>query len=109
MQGTAALDPRGPIVRELDHMRQGWKIAQLHIFVARNVVCSSHGRKHLRLFDGVDAQVGFQVEIQVQHVFGISGLFSHDLENHLLDGIIGIGRRHERCRGQERAPRTQSA
>ena len=82
-------------MRKLDHMRQGWKITQLHGFVARNVICGSHGGKHLRLFHRIDTQICFQVEVQIQNVFRISGFFSHDLENHLLDGIFGIGSRQE--------------
>ena len=56
------------VARELDHVRQGREVAQLQILVARNVVGCAHRGKHLRLLDGVDAEVGFQIEIEVQHV-----------------------------------------
>ena len=43
------------IFRELNHMRQGWKVAQLEVLIARNVVGRPYGGEHLRLLDGVDA------------------------------------------------------
>ena len=79
---------RLPVARELDHVGQGREVAQLQILVARNVVRRSHRREHLRLFDGVDAEVGFEIEVQVQHVFRIAGLLGHDLQHFLLNRIV---------------------
>ena len=56
------------VVDELDHARQGREIAELQVRVARDVVGLADGGEHLGLLDGVDAEVGFQVEIEVQHV-----------------------------------------
>ena len=63
---------RLPVASELNHVSQGGEVAQLEILVARNVVRRSHGREHLCLFDGVDAEVCFEVEIQIQHVFRVT-------------------------------------
>ena len=73
---------------ELDYVSQGREIAQLEIFIAWNVVRSSYGGKHLRLFNGVDTEVRFEIKIQVQHVFRIAGLLGDDLQDLLLDGIL---------------------
>ena len=74
---------------ELDDARQRGIVAQLKVLVARNVIFRSDGREHLRLFHGVDAEVRFEVEIQVQHVLRIAGLLDHQCENAFLDGIAG--------------------
>ena len=42
-----------------------------------------------RLFDGVDAEVGLQIEIQIQHVFGIAGFLRNQIEHVSADGIFG--------------------
>ncbi len=69
-------------------MGQGWEFAQLEILIARYVICRSNGGEHLCLFDGVDAEVRFEIEIQVQHVFGIARLLGHDLQNFFFDRVV---------------------
>ena len=69
---------------EPDDVRQRRKVAQLEILVARNVVDLADGSEHLRLLDGVDAEVGFQIEIEIQHVLGIAGLLDHECQDALL-------------------------
>ena len=81
-------------MHELDYVRQGREIAQLQIGIARDVVSLADGGEHLRLLDGIDAEVGFQVEVQVQHVFGIAGLFDHQVQ----DAFLRSGRRPLRSR-----------
>ena len=76
------------VVRKLDHVGQCREVAQLEILIARNVVCRPDGREHLRLFDGVDAEVRFQVEVKVQHVLGIAGLLGYDLQHFVLNGVV---------------------
>ena len=84
------------LIHEPDHMRQGWVIPQLAVLVSRNAVDLANGRKHLRLFDGVDAKVSFEIEIQIQHFFRITSLLDHQRENAFLDGVaidnLGIRR-----------------
>ena len=55
--------------------------------IAWNVVERADGGKHLRLFDGIDAEVGFQVQIEVQHVLGIAGLLHNEREYALLHRV----------------------
>ncbi len=74
-------DQRGPVVRELDDMRQRRKVAELHVFVAGDVVGGTHCGEHFCLLDGVDAEVGFEIEVQVQHVFRIASLLGDNLED----------------------------
>ncbi len=42
------------------------------------------------MFDGVDAEVGFEVEFEVEHLGRIAGLFGHDGED-LLDDRVDAG------------------
>jgi hypothetical protein len=55
-------------------MRQCWVIAQLAVLVAGNVVDLPDGRKQLRLLHGIDPEIRFKVEIQIQHILRIAGL-----------------------------------
>ena len=78
------------LIHELDHVRQRRIVAQLAVLVARNVVDLADGREHLRLLDGVDAEVGFEIEVQIQHVFRIAGLLHHQLQDAFLHGLAGV-------------------
>ncbi len=107
---------RPPLIDEPDHMRERGIVAQLAILVARNVIDLANGGEHFRLLDRVDAEIGLQVEIQVQHVFGVSRLLDHQSQDAFLDGISAAwddgrhsgddldfgfllaGCRHRRCR-----------
>jgi hypothetical protein len=60
------------LIYEADDMSQSGIIAQLDVLVARDVVGFADGREQLRLLDGVDAEISFQVEFQVQHLFRIN-------------------------------------
>src|SRR5271157_361812 len=87
---------RSLLVHEPDHMRQGRVVAQFAVLVAGNAVDLADGREHFRLLDGVDAEIRFQIEIQVQHVFGIAGLFHHQLKDAFLHRFASAVLR--RCR-----------
>ena len=78
-----------PVLRELNDVRQRREIAQLEIRIARDVEGRAHRGEHLRLFHGVDAEVGFQVEIQVQHVHRVAGLLGDNRQHLVLDGVAG--------------------
>ena len=63
----------------------------------------AHGGEQLGLLDGVYAEVGFHVEVQLQHILGVAGLFGDHPEDLFLYGILvhaggrGLGRRGRRC------------
>ena len=80
-------------IHPLDDVIQGRKLFELQIFVARYVVRFAHSCEGLGLFDRVDAQVGFQVEIQVEHIGWIAGLARDHLEHLGGDRIVCTGRR----------------
>ena len=80
-------------MRELDYVRQGWEVAQFEIFIAWDVVGCANGGEHLRLLHGVDAEIGFEIEIQIEHVFGIAGFSGYDIENLFLGSPHLRGRR----------------
>ena len=69
-------------------MGQRREIAELHVGIARDAVCFPDGGKHLRLLDGIDTQVGFEVEIGIEHFFRIPGLFGHNRQDFLADRIF---------------------
>jgi hypothetical protein len=52
---------------------QGREVAQLHRVVALDVVVLAHGGEDLGLLDGVDAEVGLEVEVGVQQVGRVAG------------------------------------
>ena len=79
-------------------MAQGRVVAQGEAVVAFDVVGGSDGGEGLGLFDGVDAEVGFQVEVQVEQVGGVAGLLGHDLQHPRLHLVAG------RRRGVARRP-----
>ncbi len=105
---AAGLQIRPPVVHELDRVRQRREVAQLEIVFARNVVGGADGRKHLRLLHGVDAEIRFQIQVEIEHVRRIAGLLGDDLQHlglnrFLLRGLglgSGGGRRGHRCRGR---------
>ena len=74
---STASQVRPLFVHEPNHMRQGRIVAQLAVLVARNVVDLADGREHFCLLDGVHAEIGFQIEIDIQHVLRIAGLLDH--------------------------------
>ena len=91
---------RSPVAHEADDVRQRREFAQLEVFVARNTVVLADGRKHLGLLDRVDAEVGLEVQIQLQHVGRVIGLLGNDA-NDLLFDIVCRGNgfcRSRRCR-----------
>ena len=65
-------------------------VAQLAILVARDVVDFADGGKHLCLLDGVDAEIGFEIEIQIQHIFGIAGLLYRQSQDALFDRVFRL-------------------
>ena len=100
---SRARQVRALLKDEADDVRQCGIVAQLPVLIARNVVDLADGREHFGLFDGVDAEVSFEIEIQIQHVFRIAGLLYHQRENAFLDGIAN----DDLARMSQRAPVSQ--
>ena len=71
-------------------MAQGGVVAELEGVVAGDAVALADGGEHLGLLDGVDAEVGFEVEVGVEHVGRVAGLRGDDLEDR---GGDVVGRR----------------
>ena len=46
-------------------MGEGGEFAQLEVLIAGNLVGHAHRGKHFRLLNGIDAEVRFQIEIQI--------------------------------------------
>ena len=62
---------------------------KLEIVLALDIVRLAHCSKGLGLLDGVDPEVGLEIELEVEHVGGISRLLGddrQDLRRHGVDG-----------------------
>ena len=81
--------PHGP--HEANHAGQGGVIAQADTLLQRDVERLAHRREGLGLFDGIDAQVGFEVEVEFEHVLWIAGLGGDEGQDLGDDGIGGGG------------------
>ena len=66
---------------------QGGIVPQLQRVVALDPVFLADGREQLRLLDGVDAEVGFEVEVHGQHLGRVAGLFGHQGHDALGHGV----------------------
>ena len=79
-----------------DDVREGREVAQLEGVVAGDAVVAADRGEDLGLFDGVDAEVGFQVEVDVEQVGRIAGEPGDDADDgvgDLVAGRRGRGRR----------------
>ena len=56
------------------------------------------GKECLGLFDGVDAEVGFHIQIKVEHLLRIAGLLGDDGQDFVGDWIDGRRLADDRCR-----------
>jgi hypothetical protein len=96
-----ATEVRPPVEDEADHVRQRREVTQLQLVVARDVVGLAHGREGLRLLHGVDAEVGLEVEVDVEHVGRVAGLLGDDAQDgfaHRVRRTVSGGRRERRRR-----------
>ena len=88
-----------------DDLGQRVIVAQLEVVAARDVICLADGGKYLGLLDRVDAQVGLDVQLEVEHVGRVAGLFADDGQDLLSDGLWPLlrgqrnGYRHRRRNG----------
>ena len=65
----------------LNNGANGRIVFKLDAFLTRNLILFAHNGEEFRLFDRINAQVGFHVQVQIQHIFGIAGLFGHNRQN----------------------------
>src|SRR3989304_6136884 len=61
--GARGREVRAHLADELDHVAERRVVAQLEVVLARDAVFLPHAREDLRLLDGVDAEVGLEVEV----------------------------------------------
>ncbi|MEI2825285.1 MAG: hypothetical protein V9F04_02005 [Dermatophilaceae bacterium] len=80
-------------------MAQGREVAQFHGVVAFDLVVLADGGEDFGLFDGVDAEVGFEVKVGVEQVGRVAGQTGDDLGHLRDDGVTRVGgRRSGVCR-----------
>ena len=91
---------RDAVFDEADDVAQGGVVAQVEGVVAGDRVALADGGEHLGLFDGVDAEVGLEVELGVEHVGRVAGLGGHDLQDR---GRDLLGRRRGARRDRRRS------
>ncbi len=90
------------VADEADDVVDGGVVAELEFVVAFDAVFLADGGEQFGLFDGVDAEVCFHVEVHGQHLGGIAGLFGdqgNDARRDRLDGVGGVNRRCRRRDG----------
>ena len=78
-------------------MFQRREIAQLEVRVARNVVNLANSCEQLRLLNCVYPEVRFHVQVQVEHVLGVAGLFDYQCQDAFLYRIAFHFWRRGRC------------
>ena len=87
---------------EADDVVEGRVVAQLERVVALDPVGLADGGEHLGLLDGVDPQVGLEIEVHVEQILGIARLLRDQPQHLRLDparrGRSGSGR-SRRSRG----------
>ncbi len=68
-------------------MAEGGEVAELEVVVAFELVVLADGGEDFGLFDGVDAEVGFEVEVGVQQVGGVAGHLGDDRGDRVDDVV----------------------
>ena len=79
--GRLGLGDRSPVAGEADDVGEGGEVAEPHVLIAGDAELLAHGGEHLGLLDGVDAQVGFEVEIEVEQFGRVAGHVRDDLHD----------------------------
>ncbi len=81
------------VVDELHGLGERREVLQLEIRVALDAVGRAHGGEELGLLDGVDAEVGLEVEVHGEHLARITGLLG-DQREHAVAHLVAP------CRGR---------
>ena len=63
------------------------ELAQLQVLIALDAVGGADRREHFGLLDGIDTEVGLEVQVHLQHVRRITGLLGHQLDDFPLDAV----------------------
>ena len=82
---------RAVLVHEADYVSNGGVVAQFDLIVTGDAVGFTDRRKYFRLLDRVDTQVGFEIQIQIEHVDGIAGFLGDQRQDPLLHRFAGYG------------------
>ena len=91
MVGTA-------LANEADHVLERRELAEFQVLIARDVVVTANLREHLGLLDRIDAEVGFEIQFEVEHVGRIVRLLGNDADDLRLD-VVGGSRLERRSYG----------
>ena len=91
--GRAAGGDAGPVADEPDDVVEGRVVAQLERLVELDPVGLADRGEHLGLLDGVDAEIGLEVEIHVEQLGRIAGLLGH---HRRAPASVTSSRRHRR-------------
>ncbi len=75
------------IIDKFDHVFEGREVAEFQVFITWNGICAANGRKHFGLLDGVNAKIGFQIEVHIQHVNRVAGFLSRQFQNFFANWI----------------------
>ena len=79
--GTLLFDPSY-------NMGQGWKIFKFKICLSRNLIGFSNSGKGLGLFNGIDAQIGLEIELHIEHIGRITRLLGDNLNDFLANFFV---------------------
>ena len=85
----------GAVADEAEDVVEGRVVAELELVVAFDAVFLADGGEQFGLLDGVDAEVGFEVEVEGQHLGGVAGLFGDEGHDACGDGVDRHGRRRD--------------
>ena len=77
----------GAVADEAEDVVDGWVVAELEFVVAGDGVFLADGGEQFGLFDGVDAEVCFEVEVGGEHVGWVAGLFGDEGDDSGGDGV----------------------
>ena len=70
-----------PVAGEADDVGEGGEVAQFEVVVARDVEACPDGGEDFGLLDRVDAEVGLQVEVEVEQFGRVAGHVGDDLDD----------------------------
>ncbi len=65
-------------------MTQRGEVIQRHVFIGLHVEVLGQLAEELGLLDAVDAQVGFQIGVELDHFGRIAGLLDHEVDHELF-------------------------
>ena len=69
-------------------------ILELDTVLLGNTIVLTQGGKEFGLFDRINAEVGFHIQVNIQHIFGVTRLFAYHFDHFF--GHAGFVQRHGR-------------